>query len=123
MPVDNFRTTSKQAELVDTLIPILDNAQLPLIFAVGTFLYKDDMGTSINPIWRRSLWHVRAPLSLPSVLRSEVANLLSAYVGHGIDILELQHDFGREKKHILRLLLAHGRLAQNHAGIRSVLCE
>ena len=120
VPADNFRTTEKQTELVDTLIPILDNSQLPLIFVVGTYLFKDDGGTSINPVWRNSLWHVCASYFWLFYL---IADFTTVHVGHRVDILELQHDSGREAEHILRLLLAHGRLAQNHAGIRSVLCE
>ena len=123
VPADNFRTPKKQTELVDTLIPILDNSQLPLIFVVGTYLFKDDGGTSINPVWRNSLWHVRASSFWLFYFHLRIADFTTAHVGHRVDVLELQHDSGREAEHILRLLVAHGRIAQNHAGIRGVLCE
>ncbi|OJT09758.1 hypothetical protein TRAPUB_13717, partial [Trametes pubescens] len=60
IPADNFQTPEKQTELVDRLMPVLDNAPLPLIFAVAPFFFKDDGGTSINPAWRKSIWHVTA---------------------------------------------------------------
>ncbi|RPD52974.1 FAD-binding domain-containing protein [Lentinus tigrinus ALCF2SS1-7] len=58
IPADNFRSSKKQAELVDTVIEVLDDSPLPLIFVVGTYHFKDRGGTSVNPIWRKSLWHV-----------------------------------------------------------------
>ncbi|KAI0353743.1 FAD-binding domain-containing protein [Trametes cingulata] len=60
IPAENFKTDARRRELVDRLIVVLDNAQLPLIFVVAPFFFQDDGGTSINPAWRRSIWHVTA---------------------------------------------------------------
>jgi len=57
IPADNFSPRSRE-QLLETLIPVLDNAALPLIFAVTPYLFKDDGGTSLTDAWRTSLWHV-----------------------------------------------------------------
>ncbi|KAH9893386.1 FAD-binding domain-containing protein [Cubamyces lactineus] len=59
IPADNFETESKREELVDRLIPVLDNA-LPIVFAVAPYYFKDDGETSVTPAWRNSVWHVTA---------------------------------------------------------------
>jgi len=58
IPADNFRSTQSREQLLKTLISVMDNAALPLIFAVTPYLFKDDGGTSLTDAWRTSLWHV-----------------------------------------------------------------
>lgn len=60
IPADNFRSPWNRELLLETLIPVMDNAALPLIFAVTPYLFKDDGGTSTTDAWRSSLWHVTA---------------------------------------------------------------
>ncbi|TFK91561.1 FAD-binding domain-containing protein [Polyporus arcularius HHB13444] len=61
IPVDNFQTPEKQAELVATLSTTLQSSASALIFAVAPYFFKDDGATSVTPAWRDSIWHV--PLS------------------------------------------------------------
>ncbi|TFY62172.1 hypothetical protein EVG20_g6801 [Dentipellis fragilis] len=58
IPVDHFATASRRAKLVTVITDMLDVVQLPIIFATTPFFYGDRGGTSINPVWRSSLWHV-----------------------------------------------------------------
>ncbi|TFY55055.1 hypothetical protein EVJ58_g8490 [Rhodofomes roseus] len=58
IPAANFASNESQAELVDRVIEALDDSPYQIIFAVTPYYFKSPGGTSINPIWRESLWHV-----------------------------------------------------------------
>lgn len=74
IPADNFRSPWSRELLLETLIPVMDNAALPLIFAVTPYLFKDDGGTSFTDAWRSSLWHVN-PQAYDSIVFSPFLTL------------------------------------------------
>lgn len=66
IPAQNFNTASNQAKLVDTLLPVLNNQPLDIIFATAPFKFSQAHSfdgligtTSVTPAWRNSIWHVR----------------------------------------------------------------
>ena len=95
IPADNFEDSIKQKELVETLIPVLDDSQLPLIFVVGTFFFEDDEETSVNPVWRKSLWHVCIS-SLIYFYAGEIEPKNATAIGYSFYVLELQYNIGGE---------------------------
>ncbi|KAF8465891.1 FAD-binding domain-containing protein [Gautieria morchelliformis] len=58
VPVDNFSTPEKRAELVSIINATLDEVALPILFQSTPFFFGDKGGTSVTPQWRSSLWHV-----------------------------------------------------------------
>ncbi|KAH8108810.1 FAD-binding domain-containing protein [Phellopilus nigrolimitatus] len=91
IPAANFQTAESQAELVDTLLTTFNNGQLPIIFSVAPFLLGNMSGTSLNPIWNNSLWHV----------------------SDNFGVLELQHDLS-EKQQI------YGKLSKGMDPVRNI---
>ncbi|KAI0750023.1 hypothetical protein C8Q80DRAFT_1101175 [Daedaleopsis nitida] len=58
VPVDNFKTAAKRAQLVKTIVDAEESALSKFVFAVTPYYYKGDGLSSVTPAWRNSLWHV-----------------------------------------------------------------
>ncbi|KAJ7577455.1 FAD-binding domain-containing protein [Mycena floridula] len=58
IPVENFETSDKRNALSDALDSIADKVDITSIFVTTPFLFGENNQTSINPVWRTSLWQV-----------------------------------------------------------------
>ncbi|KAJ7590276.1 FAD-binding domain-containing protein, partial [Mycena floridula] len=58
IPAENFQTPSQLNALSDALDAIADKVDVVTIFATTPFLFGATNNTSVNPVWRNSIWQV-----------------------------------------------------------------
>ncbi|KAJ7577456.1 FAD-binding domain-containing protein [Mycena floridula] len=58
IPVEHFQTPSQSKALSDALDSVADKVDLTLMFQTTPFLFGGNNNTSVNPIWRKSIWQV-----------------------------------------------------------------